>query len=100
MNPSILRTEQGVCYICRRHTGTQLHHIYYGPKRKMSDENGLIVHLCMDCHLNAPHAVHRCIDTDLKLRQRCQRAFERSHTRDEFVSLVGKNYLTKKENEQ
>ncbi len=97
MTRPVLQTRPGICYICRKRGITQVHHIFYGPLRGMSDENGLIAHLCMDCHMNAPHAVHRCIDTDLKLRQRCQRAFERSHTRDEFVSLVGKNYLTEKE---
>lgn len=93
MKPSILRTEPGECYICRRHTETALHHIYYGPKRKMSDENGFTVFLCPDCHQYGSQAVHRCHDTDLKLKARCQRVYEKTHSRDEFMALVGRNYL-------
>lgn len=93
MKPSILKTEPGVCYICRKQTDTALHHIFYGPKRKMSDENGFTVFLCPDCHQYAPHAAHRCREIDLWLRARCQRVFEKTHSRDEFMRLVGKNYL-------
>lgn len=93
MKPSILRTEPGVCYICCRHTETALHHIYYGPKRKMSDENGFTAFLCPDCHQYAPHAVHRCRETDFRLKARCQAVYERTHGRDDFIALVGRNYL-------
>ena len=93
MKPSILRTEPGVCYICRRHTETALHHIYYGPLRKMSDENGFTAFLCPDCHQYAPHAVHRCRETDLRLKARCQAVYEKTHGRDDFIALVGRNYL-------
>ena len=93
MKPSILHTKPGVCYLCRRHTETALHHIYGASKRTMSDENGFTVFLCPDCHQYAPHAVHRCRETDLKLKARCQRAYERTHTRAEFMRLTGKNYL-------
>ena len=93
MKPSILRTEPGVCYICRRHTETALHHIYHGPLRKMSEENGFTAFLCPDCHQYAPHAVHRCREADLKLKARCQEVYEKTHGRDDFIALVGRNYL-------
>lgn len=93
MKPSILDTETGVCYLCGRHTETALHHIYFGAKRKMSDQNGFTVFLCPDCHQYAPHAVHRCRRTDLKLKAICQETYERTHGRDDFMRLVGRNYL-------
>lgn len=93
MKPSILNTEPGVCFICERQTETALHHIYGGAKRKMSDRNGFTVFLCPDCHQYAPHAVHRCRETAEKLKAVCQKAYEKTHDRDDFMALVGKNYL-------
>lgn len=93
MKKSILRTEPGVCYICERHTDTALHHIFFGPKRKISDENGFVCFLCPDCHQYGLHAVHRHRQTDLALRAICQEVYERKHSRDEFMALIGRNYL-------
>ena len=93
MKPSILRTESGVCYICRRHTDTALHHIFGASKRTMSDENGFTVFLCPDCHQYAPHAVHRSRETSLMLKARCQKVYEKTHGRDDFSARVGRNYL-------
>lgn len=89
----ILDTETGICFLCRRHTETALHHIYFGPKRKMSDKNGFTVFLCPDCHQYAPHAVHRCRETDLHLKGLCQAKYEETHSRADFMRLVGRNYL-------
>jgi hypothetical protein len=30
---------------------------------------------------------------DLQLKQHCQREFEKTHTREEFIKLIGRNYL-------
>lgn len=93
MKPPILDTESGICYICGRHTDTALHHIYFGPKRKTSDENGFTVFLCPGCHQYESHAVHRNRRLDLKLKAICQQEFEKTHTREEFMRLIGRNYL-------
>lgn len=93
MKPSILKTTSGVCYICHRHTDTALHHIYGAAKRTISDDNGFTVFLCPDCHQYAPHAVHRSRETSLWLKARCQRIYERNHSRDEFMALIGRNYI-------
>ena len=61
--------------------------------RWMSDENGFVVFLCPDCHTESPTSAHKCRDTDLYLKRRCQAAYEKNHTRDEFMRLVGRNYL-------
>ena len=59
----------------------------------MSDREGFTVYICPDCHTDAPWGVHRCIDTDMALRRRCQRAYEKNHTRAEWMELAHKNYL-------
>ena len=93
MKKSILKTESGICYICKRQTETALHHIYFGSKRKMSDKNGFVCFLCPDCHQYGNRAVHRCRETDLLLKAKCQKVYEKTHSRDEFMTLVGRNYL-------
>ena len=89
----ILKTRSGVCYLCKRRGDTALHHILYGPLRGASTANGFYVFLCPDCHQYAPESVHRCIDTDMVLRRRCQRAFEKNHTRKEWMAIAHRNYL-------
>lgn len=31
---------------------------------------------------------------DLRLKQDCQRKFEETHTREEFMAIIGRNYLS------
>ena len=89
-NPSIMLTFQGTCYICNRLTETARHEIYFGTaNRKNSKKHGLWVNLCPDCH----RRVHRDRNTDLWLKKLGQRKYEQTHTRDEFVKLIGRNYL-------
>lgn len=93
MTRPILQTRSGICYICRKRGETALHHIYGAANRWMSDENGFTVFLCPECHTESPSAVHRCHETDVWLKARCQRVYEKKHTRADFMRLVGKNYL-------
>lgn len=97
---SVLKTRPGLCYLCKRQGDTALHHVYQGYNRWMSDENGFVVFLCPSCHTESPTSAHKCRGTDLYLKRRCQAAYEKTHTRDEFMRLVGRNYLTEKEKEK
>lgn len=97
---SVLKTRPGLCYLCKRQGATALHHVYFSFNRWMSDENGFVVFLCPSCHTESPTSAHKCRDTDLYLKRRCQAAYEKNHTRDEFMRLVGRNYLTEKEKEK
>ena len=90
---SVLKTRPGLCYLCKRQGDTALHHVYGAFNRWMSDENGFVVFICPDCHTESTTCVHMCRDTDLYLKRRCQVAYEKNHTRDEFMRLVGRNYL-------
>lgn len=97
---SILQSEKE-CYVCRKRYGMkavgglQQHHIYGGKNRKVSDRNGFWVWLLPIYHTGSNQAVH-CRDgaaLDLELKQDCQRKFEETHSREEFLRLIGKNYL-------
>ena len=73
------------------------HHIYFGTgKRKISEKNGFKVWLTYSEH-RGTYGVHGKYghDLDLKLKQECQKEYEKNHTREEFIKLIGKSYLYK-----
>ena len=80
------------CYLCGTWSGIQTHHVYFGSARKISEANGFKVPLCRECHTGNDGA-HFNIDKDIKLKQICQKRFEQTHTRAEFMSLIHRNYL-------
>lgn len=80
------------CWVCGS-PYVHLHHIFFGANRKNSDKNGLTVYLCPEHHNMSNEGVHFNKDLDLKLKHTAQRAYEKTHTRDEFMKLIGKNYL-------
>ena len=89
--PSILNTTQGEDYILKREVGdTARHEIYFGGKnRKISKQCGFWVNVCPQIH----DKIHNNHELDLKLKKQCQARFEETHSRDEFMELIGRNYL-------
>ena len=96
--PSILTTQSGEDYILKNkelsyhYEGeTCRHEIYFGnPNREISKANGFWVNLLPETHAKV-HAEEN--GWDLWLKEKCQRMYERHHTRDEFVKLIGRSYL-------
>lgn len=80
------------CWVCGRVTGLERHHVLGGPNRKWSEKYGLTVWLCREHHTGT-HGVHNDRDLSLQLRQAAQVAFERDHTREEWMRIFGRNYL-------
>ena len=69
------------------------HHIYEGPNRKHSEKHGFWVWLRADWHNMSSYGVHFNREFDLELKERCQRQFEKTNTREEFMAIIGRNYL-------
>lgn len=97
---SLLHEKNGTCYLCilldgnhRRHLFLDAHHIYGGPNRTLSEENGMKVWLCPDHHTMGHLAVHNCPETMDLLHKIGQRKYEETHTRQQFIKLFGKSYL-------
>lgn len=90
---SIMQSEKK-CYITGRTTGLHRHHIYGGANRQVSEKNGFWVYLVAELHNMSDSGVHFNRALDLALKAECQRKFEETHTREEFMRLIGKNYLT------
>lgn len=83
------------CFICRKRIGLHDHHIYFGTgKRSISEKNGFKVWLCMEHHVGTL-GVHgsKGHGVDLYLKRICQQKYESNHTREEFINLIGRNYL-------
>lgn len=94
MAKSILQTEKE-CYITGSTYNLHIHHIYGGGRRKISDKHGFVVYLTGALHNQSNEGVHGKDGhaLDLKLKQDCQRKFEENHSREEFIELIGRNYL-------
>lgn len=93
MAKSILQTEKR-CFLCGSQTWLEEHHIFEGTaNRKISEKNGFKVYLCHYCHNEPPKGVHFNRANNLKLKRACQRKYEETHTREDFMRLIGKNYL-------
>jgi hypothetical protein len=82
------------CFVCGTCINLHDHHIFFGmANRKLSEKYGLKVWLCGRDHNQSNDGVHFNRELDLYIKQVGQRAFEREHTREEFMKIFGKNYL-------
>ena len=85
---SILTNDMEHCYICQS-PFVEIHEIYNAGNRKISMKNGFCVPLCHRHHeyvtLNA--------DGSNYLKQKCQMVFEKTHSREEFMKLIGRNFI-------
>ena len=98
---SILHEEDGTCYLCRRlynywgrYRYTEEHHVFEGTaNRRLSEKYGLKVYLCLFHHREGPEAVHQNARNAERIKMDAQEAFERTHTREEFVNIFGRNWL-------
>ena len=89
---SIMQTEKE-CYITHQIDGLHKHHIYGGPNRRISEREGFYIYLIPDLHNMSNEGIHYDKEFDLRIKQECQRIYERTHTRQQFIDLIGKNYL-------
>ena len=90
---SLIQSERQ-CYICRTEIGLHLHHIYGGPNRSISDNDGCYVYLCQKHH-TGPAGVHFNPKIDQTLKERCEMAWLQYYSKniDDFIARYGKNYL-------
>ena len=93
MRKSILQKEK-CCWFCPATTGLEYHHIYFGTaNRKISDKHHFTCWLCNKHHTGSEDSVHRNRKMDLILKKACQLKYEETHSREDFIKLIGRNYL-------
>ena len=90
---SILQDDK-VCYLCGREYGLERHHIFAGvANRRISEEHGLWVWLCgQTCHRGVDGAQYDP-EKNRYLKEMAQMAYEQTHSRDEWMKLIRRNYL-------
>lgn len=78
--------KSGRCECCGKVcTKLDPHEVYGGSNRKRSIVNKFVKLLCRECHSNK--------DVIKQLRIDMQKEYEKTHTREEFITLIGKSYL-------
>ena len=85
--------EEKECYVTHRPYGLHKHNIFGGPNRKISEQYGFYIWLIPEFHNMSDKGIHFNKDFDLEVKMECQRRFEEEHSRDEFMALIGRNYL-------
>ncbi len=81
------------CYFCGR-PKEHIHEVYFGTaNRKISIENGFCVGLCNYHHNSSNNSVHKNYAMNLELKRIYQEEYEKTHTREDFIKLIGKSYL-------
>lgn len=79
-------SKKGICEYCKRYSDRlDPHEVYGGSNRQRSIINGFVKKLCRKCHSDEKVIKQLRIDT--------QKEFEKTHTRADFIVLVGKSYL-------
>lgn len=104
--PSILQADESYCWLCAMtegdfsHKKTECHHIFPGTAlRRISEENGFKVRLCPRHHegdeSGTAFSVHHPERNQfaIALQRECQMEYERTHTREEWMALMGRSYL-------
>lgn len=94
------------CYICRETAircgyygilpdkGLHRHHVMHGTaNRRLAEEYGLWVYLCIEHHEYGPVAVHNNALTDRHLKEIAQQAFESMYSHEKWMETFGKNYI-------
>lgn len=85
---SILTDDLTTCIECGRKK-QHIHEVYYGKNRRTSMLYGFCIPLCYECH----NIIHNNNELEKKYKRSCQEEFEKIHTREEFISIIGRNYL-------
>lgn len=86
---SIFTNDFTKCYYCHRKLKDDekfdLHEVYGGSNRTRSIKNGLVVPLCRICHSSEEIIKY--------LRIKLQKEYEKTHSREEFIKIIGKSYI-------
>ena len=83
------RIKKHICKICGIAGSTEIHHIYSGAYRKLSDDNDFVIELCRECH----RKLHDNGKAMRKLKEDTQREFESKHSHEEFVRRMKNSWL-------
>lgn len=79
-------TKEGICEYCGNYSKRlDPHEIYGGSNRQRSIKHKFVKLICPKCHSNEKIIKQLRIDT--------QKEYEKKHTREEFIKIIGKSYI-------
>ncbi len=89
------RRRRKKCAMCGRSQRDDVtlttHHVFHGRKyKKLSDKYGFVITLCWECHKR----LHSSRVIDRMVQQTMQHEYEKTHSREEFVALMGRSWIT------
>jgi len=83
-----------MCEVCEMSPAVTTHEVYYGTaNRKVSIKHKFQVKICARCHDAAHYKISVGHDMNMELRKQFQREYEKNHTKEEFIKLIGQDYL-------
>lgn len=90
-------TAEDFCCECGR-SYAETHEVYFGKNSYLSKVHKMQAKLCYECQ-RGTYGVHgkHGHELDMKLKKKYQRIFEEAYSRQEFMRIFGKNYLTDEE---
>lgn len=88
------QTVPTICDHCGETAYCQTNEIFRGKNRQISIQYGFQNNLCLGCHEKVTNLRGEYwILKDEEWKQQAQKKFEETHTRAEFMALIGRNYL-------
>ena len=82
------------CWVCGVVDSLHSHHVFGGTgNRKESEKHDMKLWLCGDHHNLSREGIHFNRALDLKAKRFAQEEFEKTHSREYFMTVFGRNYL-------
>lgn len=101
MGKSIIDPNTERCFLCQRVRPLEAHHIFHGTaRRRLADEDGMIVHICRECHQKVHEAPDGELDRLLKIFGEEMWLMHYEKTSDDFIKRYGKNYLADRDDRE
>lgn len=93
-NKSVIQSNNDYCYVCGKPQPNDEHHIFNGPNRKKSDQDGMIIYVHRTCHT----WLHNHPISNLTFKRRAQKIWElKNGNREDFIKRYGKSYILERE---
>lgn len=80
------------CYVCGCPKEC-IHEVYEGKNRQNSIKHGFCIGLCNKHHNMSDYSVHFNRQLALKIKKEMQMKYEETHSREDFMCIIGRNYL-------
>ena len=85
---SIITDDMKHCILCGNKKD-HIHEVFPGAFRQRSIKEHMVLPLCSSHH----RQIHNDTELSLYWKRSCQKLFEKSRTRDEFIKIFGRSYL-------